>query len=307
MKISKGWKWFLGVFGVLVIGLWVEKIILIDLYPTLDEDGFSVDLEKVRAMAKADSSEMPIRLNSLLIAIENVPEFATYAGGGLTEVSMSMRVHQVVYANQTVMIDPVHDELLHRQNNYGGPYFPEAFTQMQEAMKKASLILSTHEHFDHIGGVSRSPFFESIRSKVLLTEEQLSSPEILKAGFVSEMLAQFDGIHYEDYHSPAPGIVLIKSPGHTPGHQMIYLQLLDGTEYLFVGDIAWSKRNIYEIKGRPKLVSMLLNEDVMAVAYQLRWLNHLSTSESIHILVSHDHPDQMKQMEENLYTDKLEF
>ena len=56
-------------------------------------------------------------------------------------------------------------------------------------------------------------------------------------------------LEYEDYRAIAPGVVLIKAPGHSPGSQMIYVQRADGREFLFAGDIGWSLRNIEEVRS----------------------------------------------------------
>ena len=306
MKIRKGWKRFWIVLGVLIVGLWITKVVLIDQYPSPEENGFTVDWTKVRALAKGDSAEMPIRLNSKLVAIETVPEFVTYAGGGVFESPLAMRVHQLMYADRSVIIDPVHNEALHRQNNYGGPFYQEAYDQMQEALRKADLIVATHEHFDHVGGISTSPYFDEIREKVILNEQQMSNKWIKEAAFTDAQLNAIKPITYQDYYSPNPGMVLIKSPGHSPGHQMIYVQLLNGKEYLFVGDIAWRRRNIDDLNGRPKLVSNLLGENAQGVANQLYFLQQTTENEPIHIIVSHDHEDHLKQIEENLYANELE-
>ena len=75
---------------------------------------------------------------------------------------------------------------------------------------------------------------------------------------------------YEDYHSLAPGITLIKAPGHSPGSQVILLTLASGNEFLFVGDIAWHRDNIDLVRTRARCVSFLLEEDPGAVLQQLK-------------------------------------
>jgi glyoxylase-like metal-dependent hydrolase (beta-lactamase superfamily II) len=88
----------------------------------------------------------------------------------------------------------------------------------------------------------------------------------------------------------APGVVLIKSPGHSPGSQMVYVKKVDGTEVLFVGDVAWQFRNIELVRERPRLVTrFFLKEDRRAVFGELQELARLHEAEpKLSIVPGHD-------------------
>jgi glyoxylase-like metal-dependent hydrolase (beta-lactamase superfamily II) len=88
----------------------------------------------------------------------------------------------------------------------------------------------------------------------------------------------------------APGVVLIRAPGHTPGSQMVYVKREDGRELLFIGDIGWSLRNVETGKGRPRLLSQfMLNEDRDAVFAELAILKALHEAEpNLLIVPGHD-------------------
>jgi glyoxylase-like metal-dependent hydrolase (beta-lactamase superfamily II) len=83
---------------------------------------------------------------------------------------------------------------------------------------------------------------------------------------------------------------LIRAAGHTPGSQIIYVKRADGHEYLFIGDVAWHKRNIDLVRERARLVTWwFLREDRDAVMLQLAELNRLQREEpDMLIMPGHD-------------------
>jgi glyoxylase-like metal-dependent hydrolase (beta-lactamase superfamily II) len=98
-------------------------------------------------------------------------------------------------------------------------------------------------------------------------------------------------ISYQQYLAAAPGIVLIKAPGHTPGSQMIYVRTANGAEFLFLGDVAWLFRNIELQRERARLITtfMIKEEDRHAVFGELAALKRLHAAQpGIHIVPGHD-------------------
>jgi len=158
---------------------------------------------------------------------------------------------------------------------------------MQAAMMQASLILITHEHLDHIGGLAVHPDLQALLARTKLTREQIAEPERIRLGRV---LADYVPLEYEKYRAIAPGVVLIKAPGHTPGSQMVYVRCADGAEFLFIGDVAWQSRNIEMQRERARLVTWLwLEEDRDAVLAELVALKRLSDAQpAVHIIPGHD-------------------
>ena len=110
----------------------------------------------------------------------------------------------------------------------------------------------THEHQDHVGGIASAPDLAAIAKQTHLTREQLQSPKLERGEFQPGALDQLAPLDYQGLHALAPGVVLQKAPGHSPGSQLIYVELASGRRFLFVGDIAWSKDNIRLQRGRPE-------------------------------------------------------
>jgi hypothetical protein len=69
----------------------------------------------------------------------------------------------------------------------------------------------------------------------------------------------------------------------------MYVQLSDGKELVFVGDIAWNADSISRERTRPLVTSRFLKEDRNAVAAQLHMLHMLQLSHpQLAIVVAHD-------------------
>jgi len=123
-----------------------------------------------------------------------------------------------------------------------------------------------------------------------LTSEQVESPVIEEAGFPESIVEAYEPLEYEGLYPLAPGVVLIKSPGHTPGSQMIYVVLADGAEYLFIGDVVWQWDNIERATIKPWLTSAMMKEDRDALKAETRWLSDLFLSSDTMLIpvISHD-------------------
>lgn len=120
-----------------------------------------------------------------------------------------------------------------------------------------------------------------------LTREQVNHPERMAPATIA---SGFQVIDYDRYYAAAPGIVLIKAPGHSPGSQMVFIQKADGAEFLLLGDVAWQMRNVDNVRERPRLLTtFMLHEDRDAVMLQLAELHRLqSTEPNLHMLPGHD-------------------
>jgi glyoxylase-like metal-dependent hydrolase (beta-lactamase superfamily II) len=250
-------------------------------------DPYSIDLPEVRRLANTIPGAKPGSIRVEQVATFTFPTIAMMAGDSWKSLSAPAASYQIVYPDRTVIIDTAMDEKL--TNSTGWAKFnPEPYTHMVHAMASASLILITHEHLDHIGGIATYPDPAGLVSSIRLTREQISHPERMAPAVLPSV--PFQVIDYDRYHAAAPGIVLIKSPGHSPGSQMIFVQKADGTEYLFLGDIAWEMPNVEHVRGRPRAISMfMLHEDRAGVLRQLAELHRLMEAEpKLHMLAGHD-------------------
>jgi glyoxylase-like metal-dependent hydrolase (beta-lactamase superfamily II) len=233
-------------------------------------------LARVRAAATVIPGAQPSRINYIKLAESHRPLTDIIDGGSKDDYVSARTAFQVVYPTGTVMIDSGMDQAVHRFFGFGReePYWPECNAAVQEALKQAKLIVVTHEHGDHVAGVIRSNSRKEIAAKTLLTREQVRTlllyPQMPEIRLTPEAARDYIVVDYESY-PVAPGLVLIKAPGHTPGHQMVYVRLDSGREYLFIGDVAWTLANVTQLKLRPAATMRRISEDATALGQQLRW------------------------------------
>lgn len=174
-----------------------------------------------------------------------------------------------------------------------------AYERVQAAIKKANLIVFTHEHPDHINGIASVTDFATIASNVRITREQLEGPKLEREAFPAGALRSLQPLEYDGMYALAPGVVLQKAPGHTPGSQLVYVELANGTRFLFVGDIAWTNDNITEQIGRPRLAQIMLAEDRGSVAAEVKALGALPRD--VHLIVAHDPVALERDLRAGLY------
>jgi glyoxylase-like metal-dependent hydrolase (beta-lactamase superfamily II) len=276
---------------LVVIGF-AGKYFLLDKAAIPTDASFTIDMNEVRRLAAAGDGDLPVEVGALMIAEGAFGSWMVAAGGSGGEIPIAFVAYQIVYPDKTVVIDTAAGRAAFEAMPFKLKSFSDAnYEVLQESLKKASLILITHEHFDHIGGVATSVYINEILPHLLLTTEQVKSPLMEEAGFPAGSLDGYTPVSYDRYYSPARGIVLIKAPGHAPGQQMIYVVTKGGVEYLFVGDIVWNLENLKREVNRPLLVSLMLREDLNSARGEIRWVIdnlYANPENTIIYVVSHD-------------------
>ncbi len=254
------------------------------------ETPFAADLAAIRALATVLPGPLPTAVNGIRVAASIRPRKFVIAGGDETPVTMPRTAFQIVYPDATVMIDAGLDRATHESFGADEPYDDAAFARLRAALDAARLIVFTHFHADHIAGVVTAPNFAALGAKTvasaLTAELMVNAPHRPQLRLTPEAAARFIILDYPAYYPVAPGLVLIKAPGHSADHQMVYIRLQSGRELLHSVDVAWNMANIRAVQGK---AAPWVKEDVPAVLGQLRWLNRIDASEpNVTILVTHD-------------------
>ncbi|MDO8289429.1 MAG: MBL fold metallo-hydrolase [Parvibaculum sp.] len=251
---------------------------------------FELDINEVRRLADEMPGNKPAKIQVEQIGAFSFPSTAVVAGDGWKQTAMPVFSYQLVFPDgKTGIIDTA---LSKEQGgeNLGG-FDADAYARMSKALGAARFVIITHEHMDHMGGISAYPDFAQIAPVVALSQEQIDHPERSGVAALSaENSKLLTPVVYDKYKAIAPGVVLIKSPGHSPGSQMVYVRKADGREVLFLGDVAWHFRNIEVLRERARLVTQFfLYEDRKAVFGQLKALSELDVAEpNIAIVPGHD-------------------
>jgi glyoxylase-like metal-dependent hydrolase (beta-lactamase superfamily II) len=249
---------------------------------------YAIDMAEVRKLAASIPGEKPREVRVERVADFSFPATAAVAGDGWNTLPVPVQSYQLVFPGHTAIIDTA---LNNTQTNALTSFDAAAYARMQSAMETASLIVITHEHLDHIGGLSASPHLAEVLKATRLTKEQVDNPEYMTTAKLPDgPLKGYRPLVYDRYAAIAPGVVLIKAPGHTPGSQMVYVQRADGTEYLFLGDVAWTLRNVELVRERARLITQfMIREDHDAVMLELAELHRIHEAEpALHMIPGHD-------------------
>jgi glyoxylase-like metal-dependent hydrolase (beta-lactamase superfamily II) len=253
---------------------------------------FHPDLGVIRAMSTVLPGPLPLSVNGVRVAASIRPRKFVIEGGDETAVTMPRTAFQIVYADCSVMIDSGLDKATHDSfsPDKPEPYYAERFAKLMRALEQARLIVLTHHHADHVAGVICAANFSALAAKTVITMDVadclMNTPHRPHLKISPEALKTFLVLDYPDYYPVAPGIVLIRSPGHSADSQMVFVRLASGREILHSVDSAWIMDNIRHVKGK---AAPWVKEDVPAVMAQLRWLKRITETEpNITILVTHD-------------------
>ena len=255
-------------------------------------------IETLRRVAGQDGPQ-DIRVG--IVGRTELPGWFNTAWGGFAGERRVFICLQLLYSDGHVIIDVPFGPDTHREIlGDDAPFDMDQFERMNRALGSAHRIFISHVHRDHLGGLADSPYARELLSRTEVTAEQkaglrlsteIEPGDIRTLGFALDDFDDLARVHkFDRMKALAPGVVAIRTPGHTPGHLMFFIRMADGQELLYVGDLMWSYRNIEFVRSRPYgVANYFLGEDAVAVADQLRAvMTFADANPDVEIVVSHD-------------------
>jgi N-acyl homoserine lactone hydrolase len=143
------------------------------------------------------------------------------------------------------------------------------------------LVANCHLHFDHCGGNAELPgrpvFTQAVELASARNTADYTLPELIDT----------PGVRYEELAGEAeilPGVLLIPTPGHTPGHQSLVVRKPDGTVIL-AGQSHDNARDFgSDVLGR----QARRNGSSAAVPVPPGWLDRLLELDPARVVFAHD-------------------
>jgi glyoxylase-like metal-dependent hydrolase (beta-lactamase superfamily II) len=162
-----------------------------------------------------------------------------------------------------------------------------------------TLVLLTHAHWDHAGGLAQLP-----NAKVAMSAAE--ADWILNAQGALDGLAvphhfakanvqrvQFDGPPYDAFAASHDlfgdgSIVAVPTAGHTRGATSWYVNSGDGKRWLFIGDAAWVKEGFEEPATKGRMASLFADWDRAQTSESLGLLHAVHAAGAATLVTSHD-------------------
>lgn len=250
-------------------------------------------VQRIRTAANSIPGALPTRINYLKYAATIRKWKEMIEDGSNDACTMARTAFQIEYAQGFIMVDAGMDRQVHHFFEKDGPqpFDTAAAATVAQAVQQAKLVLITHEHGDHVANAIRLTD-NSISPKTILTKPQadvlINDPQMPEIKLDKDKSKQYIIADFNSVLPVAPGVVLIKAPGHTNGEIMVYAKLENGREFIFTGDVSWTYKGIEEKKLKPKSESKRVGEDRDDIEKEISWLNDRLVKDKMVMLVSHD-------------------
>ncbi len=152
-------------------------------------------------------------------------------------------------------------------------------------------VVLTHTHWDHVSGLDAldgTPIWMNDAEQKYAAREQVfqhvsQGRTIRSYGFPDGPYLGFPAAY--DVHGDG-SVVIALAGGHTPGSVIVFVTVISGRRYAFVGDLTWQLDGISRGAERPWLMRRLADDDPAVVREGLTRTRALSGP--VHVVPAHD-------------------
>ncbi|HVF47106.1 MAG TPA: MBL fold metallo-hydrolase [Pyrinomonadaceae bacterium] len=138
-----------------------------------------------------------------------------------------------------------------------------------DALEKLAGVVLTHSHWDHVSGLDALP-------GVPVWVNNAETAFIAQKSPMTELIRSFLPVNYKQYEfksSPYLGfpeshdfwgdgsVVIVPSPGHTPGSIVAFVNLPSGKRFALLGDLVWQVEGVTIPAERPWLSRRIVREN----------------------------------------------
>lgn len=131
------------------------------------------------------------------------------------------------------------------------------------------MIVVSHLHYDHSSGLQDFPNAKVVLSKAEWENSRVGRTRALFRGILKEALKGVENrlqlVEYAETTAVPPfegsydlmgdgSLMLLSTPGHTPGHQSLLVTLASGKKILLTGDAVWVRENYLESKPKSWII-----------------------------------------------------
>lgn len=277
-----------GLLALLVLLVAAGYWLLVDNRPG-DAEAKPITVAQLRALAAAMPGQAPSAVEVERVTGREIP--ATLFGAGLAprqRETAVMAFRLPVPGMGAVMIDSGLSRTAAETMQFSD-YDTAAQQRIDAQLRRAGLVLFTHEHIDHQGGLL------ALNDRAALDKARFN-PGQLPGNRWSDMLpwpapplptASITGTQPQ---AVAPGVVVIPAASHTPGSQMVFVRLADGREFLFAGDISTLAESWQQIRARSRLLGDFIAPENRAEVFA--WLRTVQAwhreAPAMQIIPGHD-------------------
>lgn len=151
-------RWFgYIILTLLVIGAAAYYWLIVDASGPWGGQTYAIDMTEVRSLANSIQSEKPTEIRLERISAFKMPLTAAVAGESWSEVDVPVYSYQIAYPGAAAIVIDAGIDGVKAAEDKDPTFDSAAYARMQAAMTNASNVVITHEHPDHIGGITAAP------------------------------------------------------------------------------------------------------------------------------------------------------